>query len=44
MSIIGSKRVRCHGELKTVKIHEGEHGGKYYLARKKGGGTKREYL
>lgn len=26
------------------KVHRGKYGGRYYLARKKGGGTKRVYL
>ena len=26
------------------KVHEGERGGRYYMGRKKGGGTERVYL
>jgi len=26
------------------KVHKGERGGRYYMKRKKGGGTKRVYL
>jgi len=28
----------------TVKTHKGTRGGRYYMQRKKGGGTKRTYL
>jgi len=25
-------------------VHKGKHGGRYYMKRQKGGGTRREYL
>ena len=30
--------------VKKCKTHVGEKGGKYHMVRKKGGGTKREYI
>jgi len=45
MTIIGRRKVRCHNKVKTVDIHKGEHGGKYFMARNKGGkGTHRKYI
>jgi len=29
---------------KGCVVHEGERGGKYIMVRKKGGGTRREYI
>ena len=29
---------------KRCEVHEGERGGRYYMGRKKGGGTERVYL
>jgi hypothetical protein len=45
MSIVGRKKVRCHhGILKTVNIHSGEHGGRFYMKRRHGGGVIRKYI